>query len=317
MIAFAVDLGGSHVACAVVEDRKILARSQISFGLDGKDVHCFHLLTAIAAQLKRLSIQPGIRSSKVEGVAFGFPGLVDSRMGRVVATNEKFNDAREIDFADWALRELNLPLRLDNDARLALMGEHYAGAARGHQDAAIITLGTGIGAAAMMDGQPLRGSRNRAGCLGGHLPVVLHGRECTCGNVGCAEAEASTRALSAIAREMPGYSSSLLHARRDLDFGFVFECAEAGDAVAAAVVERCCAVWSALAVAMLHAYSPEVLLIGGGVMMHGGVHGERILARIREHVGRYAWDMDGSTVQPAALGADAALLGSVPRLIEG
>ncbi len=74
---------------------------------------------------------------------------------------------------------------------MALLGERYAGAGRGFDDIVMTTLGTGIGGAAMIGGKLLRGKHAQAGCLGGHIPVKFGGRQCTCGAIGCAEAEAS------------------------------------------------------------------------------------------------------------------------------
>ena len=59
---------------------------------------------------------------------------------------------------------------------MALLGERYAGAARGYDDVVMITLGTGVGGAAMIEGKLLRGKHAQAGCLGGHLPAKVGGR---------------------------------------------------------------------------------------------------------------------------------------------
>jgi glucokinase len=84
-----------------------------------------------------------------------------------------------------------------------------------------------------------------------------------------------------------------------------------GDPVAAAVRDRCLRVWAAGAVAMIHAWDPEVLVIGGGVMRDAGA----VLPAIEAHVHRHAWTPWGKVaVRAAALGDRAALLGAVPLL---
>ena len=105
----------------------------------------------------------------------------------------------------------------------------------------------------------------------------FEGRPCTCGGVGCVEAEASTWALPDVCRATPGFEASALARRERLDFEALFACAAEGDAVAAAVRDRCLRVWAAGAVAMVHAWDPEVLVIGGGVMRDagGGPAGDR------------------------------------------
>src|SRR5207302_9507891 len=137
---------------------------------------------------------------------------------------------------------LGLPLTIENDARMALLGEVYAGAARGFTDVVMMTLGTGIGGVAMIEGKLLRGKHAQAGCLGGHLPVLFTGRRCTCGAIGCAEAEAAGWALPGIVKDWPGASNSTLSKYANVGFKELFEQAGCGDAIATAIRDRCLAV---------------------------------------------------------------------------
>jgi glucokinase len=238
---------------------------------------------------------------------------VDADAGRVLSTNKKYEDAPGLDLAAWCREDLGLPFRMENDARMALLGERNAGAARGFDDVVMMTLGTGIGGAAMIGGALLRGRHYQAGCLGGHVAMNPRGRRCTCGGVGCAEAEASTWALPAICREWPGFVASGLVRESQLDFATLFRVAGAGDAVAEAILAHCIDVWAALAVGLIHAYDPEAIVVGGGVMRSGG----RILSAIQKRVEETAWTPWGKVqVRPAQCGDDAALLGAIPLLQE-
>ncbi len=306
--ALAVDLGGSHAACAVVADREVLAVETVSLesahGLAGA-------LPAIAGALARVASRAGVPWSDCAGLAFGFCGLVDSDAGRVLSTNAKYDDACGLDLGAWCRESLGLRFRIENDARLALLGERHAGAARGTDDAVMMTLGTGVGGVAMIGGRLLRGKHFQAGVLGGHLVADFGGRDCTCGGKGCVEAEASTWALPRLCREVPGFEASALAAAEPLGFEAVFACAANGDRVALAVRDRCLRVWAAGAVAMVHAWDPEVLVVGGGVMRNASV----VLPAIEAHVRRHAWTPWGRVeVRAAALGERAALLGAVPLL---
>ncbi len=308
--ALAVDLGGSHAACALVADREVVAVEEVpleaAHGLAGA-------LPRIADALRRAASRAGEAPADCAGLAFGFCGLVDSAAGRVLSTNAKYDDAPALDLSAWCRESLGLPLRLENDARLALLGERHAGAARGEDDVVMMTLGTGVGGAAMIGGRLLRGKHFQAGVLGGHLVADFEGRPCTCGGVGCVEAEASTWALPDVCRVTPGFDASPLARCEPLDFEAVFAGAEEGDAVAAAVRERCLRVWAAGAVAMIHAWDPEVLVIGGGVMRHAAA----VVPAVEAHVHRHAWTPWGEvSVRAAALGERAALQGAVP-LLEG
>ena len=134
------------------------------------------VLSRVGDVLRQLVNQHSQSLTDFQGIAVGFAGLVDSRIGRVVSTNKKYDDAPEVDFCAWARDAFGLPLRIENDARLALLGESYAGAARGFGDVVMMTLGTGIGGVAMIEGKLLRGKHAQAGCLGGHIPDLFNGR---------------------------------------------------------------------------------------------------------------------------------------------
>ncbi len=172
----------------------------------------------------------------------------------------------------------------------------------------MVTLGTGIGGAAMLGGRLLRSRTGQAGCLGGHLPVNFRGRRCVCGAIGCAEAEASTWMLPTLFREHPGFAASTLAERPVLDFATVFAEQDAGDRVAQDVIAHCVQVWSTLAVGLVHAYGPEIIVFGGSVSLRG----EALLAPIRTYVEAHAWRTGRVVTQivPAELGPSAALLGA-------
>jgi glucokinase len=304
----AIDLGGSHATCAIVQDRTILASEEIA--ADSAENLSALLLRALVT-FKRLANQVGISLKQCDGIGVGFPGLVSTRATRVLSTNAKYEDAPGLDLAAWGDQTLGLPLRIENDARLALLGEVYAGAAQGFTDVVMMTLGTGIGGVAMIEGKLLRGKHSQAGCLGGHIPVVFCGRPCTCGGIGCAEAEASGWALPLVFEDWPGARGSSLAKYSKIGFRELFEESAAGDPVAVGIRDRCLQVWCADAVAMIHAYDPEIIVMGGGVMKNAGT----IIPIIQSHVQKYAWTPWGKVeVRAAVLGNHAALLGAVPLL---
>jgi glucokinase len=253
----------------------------------------------------------GPSSRDVAGVAIGFAALVDSRVNRILSTDGKYEDVKDIDLAEWFRENVGLPARIENDARMALLGESYAGAARGFTDVVMMTLGTGIGGVAMIEGKLLRGKHAQAGCLGGHIPAVFNGRPCTCGAIGCAEAEASGWSLPMIIKDWPAATDSALSRYSNVGFKEVFEEAARGDTVAVAIRDRCLHVWAATAVGLVHAYDPEMILIGGGVMKSADV----IIPHIESYVHKYAWTPWGKVqVRAAELGNNAVLMGAVPLL---
>lgn len=300
MKVLAIDLGGSHAACALVQDTTLVSQEVVNFR-DGSRLE--PILPLLEESLRRLC-----DGGAAEGIGIGFCGLVDAQNLRVSSTNGKFVDAVNVDLGAWARERFGLPLLLENDARLALLGECAAGAARGEADVVMFTLGTGIGGVAMMGGRPLKGKHGQAGVLGGHVPVRLNGRKCTCGAIGCAESEASGWALPLVCAEWPGFAQSTLSGG-EINFENLFANAATGDSVANEIQQHCLRVWGAAAVAAIHAFDPDVLVYGGGVMKSGEV----ILGFIRDYVQKYAWTPWGKVqVRAAQLGNDAALLGVIP-----
>jgi glucokinase len=158
----------------------------------------------------------------------------------------------------------------------------------------------------VIDGVPLRGLHGQAGCLGGHVTVNVEGRRCVCGNIGCAEDEASTWALPDRAKADPLFASSELSRRPVIDYRAVFEAADAGDELAVKLRDRTIRVWSAAAVTLVHAYDPEIIVLGGGIMKTP----EPTRGGIEAYVNRHAWLGWGKIkVAVGELGDAAALHG--------
>jgi glucokinase len=306
--ALCVDLGGSHATCALVNDGSILANR----GLPADRLSALsNLLPILSETFENLLGSANIDLAVCTAIVFGFCGVVSARENRIVATNEKYSDATNVDLTAWGKREFGLPVLLENDARLALLAEHRYGAARGVQDAVMVTIGTGIGGSAMLGGNLLQSRHGLAGTIGGHFPVSLNGRRCSCGNRGCAEALASTAFLSEIYREQTGSKDGLLSDRNAIGFFELFNAVDAGDKPAIAALEHCLHVWSVLTVALIHAYDPEVVIFGGSALKRAA----KILPPLQDYVTSYAWTQ-GRTIPllPADLGPDAALLGAIPLI---
>jgi glucokinase len=303
-------MGGTHIGCAIVDDHRIVDSITISTEAAQSLASMLPLITdTLHSLLRSTSIEP----EDCAGIAIGYPGIVNTQTGKILSTLKKYEDAPHLDLAGWSRKIFGLPLRIENDARMALLGEHSAGAAQHSDNVVIMTLGTGIGGAVMMHGKLLRGVHSQAGCLGGHIPVNYRGRPCPCGNIGCAEAEAAGWSLPQIIRTWPDYHLSLLAAAPVLDFRTLFSDVVQKDAVALAIRQHCIDVWAANAVAAIHAYDPEVILIGGNVIKSADL----ILPLIQRHVNQHAWTPWGHPqIRAAALGNNAGLLGAIPLLSE-
>jgi len=310
MNVLAIDLGGTHANCGLVSGNQILR----SITIDFEETRILApLLPRIEQALRTLMRDSGLDATSIAGIGLGFCGLVDARRNRITSTNGKYIDAPDLDLEAWARERFQLPLRIENDTRMALLGEYHAGAARGETDVVMFTLGTGIGGVAMMGGRLLQGKHGQAGLLGGHIPLRIGGRRCTCGGIGCAETEAGGWSLPLICAEWKDFASSAL-ASEEINFRNLFACAGAGDRVAMEIRQHCLDVWAATAVAAVHSFDPDLLVYGGGVMKSSDI----ILPYVREYLSRYAWTPWGQVqVRAAELGDAAALIGAVPLLMTG
>lgn len=296
------DLGGTRMKLGLLRDGVLAAQAVIPAhsqqGLAPR-------LPDLAAALHRCCAAQALRPSDCAGLAISFPSLVDPATGRVLAEYGKYRDAPGLDLRAWAQSELGLPLAIDNDARMALIGEWRHGAARGCDDFVMMTLGTGLGTSALIQGHVLRGKHGQAGCLSGHLTVRYGGRPCSCGNIGCAEAEASTAFLAELAHSRADFAASALAREPVLDFAAVFRLAAGGDVCARAIRDHSLLVWATLAVNLIVAYDPELVVIGGGISDSAEV----IVPAIQQHVDRHAHTPWGRVrVVRSALGDAAALM---------
>jgi glucokinase len=248
----------------------------------------------------------------VEAVAFGIPALIDRDCA--VAQWSTHLPLEGVPFRDLMSERLGLPVYIDNDANLALFAEQREGAARGADHALMLTLGTGIGGAAMIGGRLYRGATGSAGELG-HVVVDMEGPPCqgNCPNRGCLEVMASGTAIgregAAAAERHP--ESPLGEARahsREVTGALVTELAHDGDPVARdvlALVGRRLGVGLA---SLANAFDPEVIVIGGGAIAAD----EMLLAPARAVLRIRALPpaRDNVRVVKAHFGEEAGMLGA-------
>jgi len=309
MKTIALDLGGTRLKLSLVTDGKVIAETMLpAFSNNGLIPRLKSLEEAVAVMLAGMKTDV----SELSGVGVSIPGIVDTKQIRVLSINKKFSDVIGFDFNKWTQEIWGIPVYLENDARAALMGEWQYGAGKGCDNLVLVTLGTGIGGAAMIDGKLLRGKHFQAGCLGGHFTINMHGSKCTCGNVGCVESEASTWKLPELYRNHPNFHQSKASEADMLDFETLFTLGEQGDQTSIDVMNHCLDAWSAGIVTMIHAYDPERVIIGGGVMKSEKI----ILPYIRKKVAQHAWTPWGNVQIEGAHFTDQAGMLGIAYLLE-
>jgi glucokinase len=301
----ACDVGGTQIKIGIVRGKTLLARCEIEAR---QNEGLATALVRIAATSKKLCRTAKSRPQHFTGFAMTFPGIIQPGSGKILSSPKgKFDDAKTLDVPAIVQRLLGLPSLICNDANAALAAEWRYGAARGCRSAVIMTLGTGIGTSAIIDGIPLRGQHGQAGTLGGHFLASVSGRLCNCGNVGCVETEASTWALPGLIQSDPNISSSALARAPKIDYAAVFREAAKGDRLALDFRQRALDVWSGALISLIHAYDPERAIIGGGIMRSAHI----ILPALKGYVAKHAWTAWGKvSVRPAQLGNNAGMLGA-------
>ncbi|MEE1826001.1 ROK family glucokinase [Streptomyces sp. BE20] len=265
-LTIGVDVGGTKIAAGVVDEAgEILARTRVPTPADPQ-----WAVDAIAQAVRELKEQ----YPDVAAAGIGAPGFVDRDRSTVIF-------APNIDWEDEPLRgrieELTgLPAVVENDANCAAWAEYRYGAAAGHSDMVLITVGTGIGGGLVLDGRLHRGRFGVAGEIG-HLNMVPDGLPCGCGGKGCWEQYGSGRALRRYGREKS--AADPVRGKRMLELNdgvaetirgiHITQAAEEGDPLALECYAEL-ADWLGRGMADLAAlFDPGVFVLGGGVSDSG------------------------------------------------
>lgn len=308
-VVIGVDVGGTKVVAAEV-------------AADGAVLRTAHRVTPgrrVEVTLVEDALTQAVREvaagRRVTGVGLAAAGFVDAAGERVMFAPHLPWHGEQVR-ARLAER-WQVPVFLDNDANCAARAETAYGAARGARDALVVTLGTGIGGAVVLDGRLHRGRNGMAGEFG-HMQVVPDGRSCECGGRGCWEQYSSGNALvrHAQAHLAPGVLHDLAEGDPALvDGPMVTQAALAGDPVALAAFHEV-GTWLGTGVAnLVAALDPEVVVVGGGV----SAAGDLVLDPARAELARSLVGAADRVVPPvlrAAHGPEAGAVGAasmVPR----
>ena len=272
-----IDIGGNQIRAGMVDpDGAILASRTIPTPAD-LDTFLPSLHDAIGWLVESTELP--------SGVGVGCKGMIDPDTTRIESLRGPLHFLQGLRIVDLVALPLGVPVFADNDARVSLTGELVWGAARGRENALMLTLGNGVGGAALVNGRLLRGHSGVAGHMG-HLTVDPHGAICSCGNRGCLETVFSARAIEADARAAVhrGCDSVLTRLFREqpqlATCRTVFQAASEGDAVAIAIISPAIYKFGAALAGLLHIFDPEIVILGG----HVADAGADLLVPLQEEV---------------------------------
>lgn len=304
-----VDIGGTNVKIALVDDKGHIAYSNSvpTRAEMGYEYTISNIKSVIYTSLKETNVS----KSDIKGIGIGGPGQIDSEKG-IVRCFPNIPGWINVPLSNLMEQEFQVPAKVDNDVRVATLGEYHFGAGKGYKDIVCITVGTGIGSGIIINGQLVRGASMSAGELG-HMVLQAHGGPiCGCGDTGCLEAFASGPAIVQLANEymMGGKSAKFkeLAVNTPVTPQVVYEAAQLGDAVSKTIF-NIIGNWVGIALAnVVNLINPEIIIIGGGVAQAGDI----LFDPIRETLNKRALKIaaDAVKIVPAELGESAGVVGA-------
>ncbi len=261
--ALGIDLGGTQVRAALVDESgNVHRRTAMHTDVLGGPVAVLGQMEQMLAEV----CQGGMRD-KVVGLGISAPGPLDTAAGLVI------NIPTLPGWQDFPIRQIaadlfDLPVILENDGIAAAFGEWQYGAGRGLDHLVYVTVSTGIGGGVIVDRHLLHGRRGMAAHLG-HMKLAPDGPRCSCGALGCFEAFAAGsalgRAAQAEADANPSGSLARYAKHGKLTAGDVVRAAREADPVALRLLDQEARYLGEGFTALLHLYSPDVIVMGGGV----------------------------------------------------
>ncbi len=295
-----VDLGGSHIAIGVVDDEgNILEKNE-------------KRLTSVEKQNIEKSIEEYIiekvqqlrKDYEINEIGIGAPGWADDG---VIIDSGNLQIAKNYPMIE-RLQELNLPIKIRNDAKCAALAENAYGCLKGYNRSLFLTLGTGIGGATFLNHELLKAGK-KPGYEFGHMVIEKNGIPCHCGSRGCFERYASMKVLKDNLRNVLNLDETtsgveLLEIMKENRLGN--KDYEIIEKVVSEFIEN-------LRIGiqnLIYIFEPEIIGIGGSFVYFEEV----LLPRLREEIARVNEtdeERQCIRIETAVLGNDAGIIGAV------
>lgn len=303
-----VDVGETRVRVELF-DLAMTERAKADYPLDPRRHDATAVVSRILSGIDAVLGESGIQPGSILGVGVGVPGVVQQQPDVLV-------DAQTFGWRDVPLERLlragtDLPLQVDNGANTMGQAELWFGSGRGAQNAIVGLIGSGVGAAIITHGSTDRDSPASAGEWG-HTPVIVGGRSCRCGNIGCLEAYVGAESMLQRYEEAGGTPVS---GDQETALAALLLAAATPDTLEQRIVDETVLYLGASLGGLINLLNPERIILGGWA---GLLLGEHYLPALRETARRHSLThpFATTTIELGQLGPDAVALGAATLPLE-
>lgn len=304
-----IDLGGTTISGGVLDyEGNIVFRHTIDTKSElGEKIVLERIIKVIDYVIKKSKIP----KNNIKAIGIGSPGPLDIEKGIIITSpNLPF---KNFNIVNPIKNHFKISVYLDNDANAAAVGEYKFGSGKGSRNMIFITVSTGIGGGAILNGNIYRGSNSNALEIG-HMTLKEDGAICNCGNFGCAEALASGTAIAKKARmELNRGKESSLKKLKKISAYNVFQEAKNGDKLAQEIVDEALEYLGICVSNIIITFDPDTIVIGGGVSKAGDIIFNKINQVVKERCFEAMWK--NTKIIKALLLEDAGIIGAASLAI--
>ena len=308
-IVIGVDIGGTLVRVGAFDgEGQLLGQNEAGIASIGPDNGL-----SLIEHLIRLTLD-SVNARSLLGIGIGCTGPLDTVRG-LVNNPYTLEGWSNVPIVERLSKAFKVPVRLENDADAAALGEYWKGAGRGAQRLYAVTVGTGVGTSLIVEGKIYRGV-DGSHPEGGHQLIDPNGPECYCGYRGCWESLISGTAISSHARSAKNNEHLVELADGDPDrinTRLIADAARAGNPIAVDIMQKAAHDFSLGMVNIISLFVPDVIVLSGGVMKSADLFLPTLEAMLKTPNPMVPFDR--VQILPAQLGYYAALYGGAYMIL--
>lgn len=265
-----------------VEDRRI----QDNRSTDTAD----SILKRIVKEINNIISNNKKIANKVIGIGIGLPGLIDSEKGEVVYSSEL--EWRQVEVKSYIKNLFDIEVIVDESTRAIAVEERMFGLGKDIGNFLCINVGIGIGVGLVLNDNVYYGASQYSGQLG-HMPVEVNGKKCECGNVGCLELYASTRAIEeqgkeVVIKKINSQISDLVYGYYEkVDINIIYEAARNRDEIAISILEKAADYLTMAISGIINIFDPKLVIIEGKGFKGNEIFGEMVKVKLEKRKMNY------------------------------